>query len=448
MTGSDMTILSNRINYVFDLKGPSMTVDTACSSSLYALHLACQSLISGESDGAVVGGSNIINDIGQHIASVRLGVLSPTSTCHTFDERADGFGRGEGVCAIYIKTLSAAIANNDPIRAVIRATAVNSNGKGQGINHPSSEDQETVIRDAYAKANLRPEDTGCFECYGTGTPIGDPIEVLAAGNVFAAGRTPDNPLLLSSIKTNIGHTEGASGLASVIKAVLSIENSLIPATVGVERLNPAIDFRDGRLKVVRATIPWPGKLVKRVSINSFGCGGSNAHCIVECPRVLLGLKDGRAISQTSSNVVSDTVNACEMAGNTTFQVQRTHQKYLFAFSAHDQHSLDRNIDALSVVADKYLAVDIAYTLARKRSKHRCTAFTTATESDIKSQLIPQRVQRPSVMVSGPLVIAFIFTGQGAQWPGMGYGLVQQYPIVRETMSTLQSALDALPMPPD
>ncbi|KAH0198454.1 ketoacyl-synt-domain-containing protein, partial [Aureobasidium melanogenum] len=210
MTGSDMTILSNRINYVFDLKGPSMTVDTACSSSLYALHLACQSLISAESDAAVVAGSNVINDIGQHIASVRLGVLSPTSTCHTFDERANGFGRGEGVCAIYIKKLSGAIANNDPIRAVIRATAVNSNGKSQGINHPSSKDQEAVIREAYGKANLGYEDTGWFECHGTGTPVGDPIEVLAAGDVFASGRTPDNPLLLGSIKTNIGHTEGAS----------------------------------------------------------------------------------------------------------------------------------------------------------------------------------------------------------------------------------------------
>ena len=227
-----MTILSNRINYVFNLKGPSMTIDTACSSSLYALHLACQSLISGDSDAAIVGGSNIINDIQQHIFSVRLGVMSPTSTCHTFDERADGFGRGDGICAVYLKKLSAAIANKDPIRAVIRATAVNSNGRRQGINHPSSKGQEAVIREAYTRANLNYEDTGYFECHGTGTPVGDPIEVLSAGNVFAPGRTRHTPLLLSSIKTNIGHTEGASGLASVIKAVLSIENELIPATVG------------------------------------------------------------------------------------------------------------------------------------------------------------------------------------------------------------------------
>ncbi|KAH0317307.1 ketoacyl-synt-domain-containing protein, partial [Aureobasidium melanogenum] len=448
MTGSDMTILSNRINYVFDLKGPSMTVDTACSSSLYALHLACQSLTSAESDAAVVAGSNIINDIGQHIASARLGVLSPTSTCHTFDERANGFGRGEGVCALYMKTLSAAIANNDPIRAVIRATAVNSNGKSQGINHPSSKDQEAVIREAYTKANLRYEDTGWFECHGTGTPVGDPIEVLAAGDIFASGRTPDNPLLLGSIKTNIGHTEGASGLASIIKAVLSIENDMIPATVGVKKLNPAIDFKGGCLEVVRATMPWPENLCKRVSINSFGYGGSNAHCIVETPRILLGPRDGHAISQTSSDGAHDGTTACKMTALTTSQIQRTPKKYLFALSAHDPHALDRNLDALAVVADKYSAVDIAYTLARKRSKHPCTAFTTVIESNIESQLIPEKIQHTSIMATAPIVIAFVFTGQGAQWPGMGYGLVQQYPIVRKTMSTLQSALDALPKPPE
>ncbi|KAG9518256.1 ketoacyl-synt-domain-containing protein, partial [Aureobasidium melanogenum] len=448
MTGSDMTILSNRINYVFDLKGPSMTVDTACSSSLYALHLACQSLTSAESDAAVVAGSNIINDIGQHIASARLGVLSPTSTCHTFDESANGFGRGEGVCALYIKSLSAAIANNDPIRAVIRATAVNSNGKSQGINHPSSKDQEAVIREAYAKADLRYEDTGWFECHGTGTPVGDPIEVLAAGNIFASGRTPDNPLLLGSIKSNIGHTEGASGLASIIKAVLSIENDMIPATVGVKKLNPAIDFKGRCLEVVRATMPWPENLCKRVSINSFGYGGSNAHCIVETPRILLGPRDGHAISQTSSNGAHDGTTACKMTALPTFQIQRTPKKYLFALSAHDPHALDRNLDALAAVADKYSAVDIAYTLARKRSKHRCTAFTTVIKSNIESQLIPEKIQHTSMMATAPIVIAFVFTGQGAQWPGMGYGLIQQYPIVRKAISTLQSALDALPKPPD
>jgi acyl transferase domain-containing protein/NADPH:quinone reductase-like Zn-dependent oxidoreductase len=438
MTGSDMTILSNRINYVFNLKGPSMTVDTACSSSLYALHLACQSLISGDSDAAIVGGSNIINDIEQHIFSVRLGVLSPTSTCHTFDERADGFGRGEGICAIYLKKLSDAIANKDPIRAVIRSTAVNSNGKSQGINHPSSKGQEAIIREAYAKANLRYEDTGYFECHGTGTPVGDPIEVLSAGNVFASSRTSQNPLLLSSIKTNIGHTEGASGLASVIKAVLSIENSLIPATVGVQKLNSAIDFKEGRLKVVRTTTPWPEELLERVSINSFGYGGANAHCIIESPNILLG----PSYAKPKDFLVEDPKTT-----TSAFQIQHTPRKHLLVISSHDQNTFDKNINALAEEAEKYELADIAYTLTRK-TKHRCKAFATMTESDIKSHSLTKRIQCGAESILEPLVVAFVFTGQGAQWPGMGYGLIEQYEIVRKTMATLQSALDALPTPPD
>jgi acyl transferase domain-containing protein len=443
MTGSDMTILSNRINYVFNLKGSSMTVDTACSSSLYALHLACQSLISGDSDAAIVGGSNIINDIEQHIFSVRLGVLSPTSTCHTFDERADGFGRGEGICAIYLKKLSDAIANKDPIRAVIRSTAVNSNGKSQGINHPSSKGQEAVIREAYAKANLKYEDTGYFECHGTGTPVGDPIEVLSAGNVFASSRTPQKPLLLSSIKTNIGHTEGASGLASVIKAVLSIENNLIPATVGVKRLNPAIDFKDGHLKVVRTTMPWPEELLKRVSINSFGYGGANAHCIIESPDILLG----PSYANLESSL--DHYNAIEdhKIIDSAFQIQHTPRKHLLVISSHDQNSLDKNINALTEVAEKCELADIACTLTRK-TKHRFKVFATMTKSDIKSHPLAQRIQCGAKSITEPLVVAFVFTGQGAQWPGMGYGLIQQYEVVRKTMATLQSALDALSTPPE
>ncbi|KAH0287777.1 ketoacyl-synt-domain-containing protein, partial [Aureobasidium sp. EXF-3399] len=392
-----------------------------------------------------MNGSNIMNDIEQHISSVRLGVLSPTSTCHTFDERADGFGRGDGICAVYLKRFSAAIANKDPIRAVIRSTAVNSNGRSQGINHPSSKGQEAVIREAYTKANLNYEDTGYFECHGTGTPVGDPIEVLSAGNIFAPGRTRRNPLLLSSIKTNIGHTEGASGLASVIKAVLSIENELIPATVGVEKLNPAIDFREGRLEVVRTTMPWPEGLLKRVSINSFGYGGANAHCIIESCDVLL--HPSQAIPRPVS--FRDNAIATERHGteNSDFVVQRTPQKHLLVFSSHDQLTLERNINALAEVADKYSTADIAYTLTKK-TKHRCKAFATTTESDVKACFMAQRIQRGPDSISEPLVIAFVFTGQGAQWPGMGFGLIQQFENVRETMAALQSALDTLPTPPE
>ena len=432
MTGADMTILSNRINYVFNLKGPSMTVDTACSSSLYALHMACQSLLSGDAVAAVVGGTNVILGIEQHIASVRLGVLSPTSTCHTFDAAADGFGRGEGICAIYLKKLSDAIANKDPIRGVIRSTAVNANGRSQGINHPSSVDQESVIRAAYARAGLNIDETGFFECHGTGTKVGDPVEVNAIGNVFAAGRTSNAPLLLGSIKTNIGHTEGASGLASVIKAVLSIENNLIPATVGVTTLNPSIDFREGRLQVVTKATPWPKGRLKRASINSFGYGGANAHCIVESPQILLG-------AQQSTGSFHET--------SVKKTVRQTDKRYLLVHSAHDQPTLKKNVASLAESADTHCLPDMAYTLAYRRTMHRMRAFTVVHGCDTASQ-IHQNTIYGERQGHHHKAIAFTFTGQGAQWPRMGYDLVRHYPIVQKTMEALQASMDDLPAPPE
>jgi acyl transferase domain-containing protein len=218
----------------------SLTVDTACSSSLYALHLACQGLLLRDFDAAVVAGTNIIMDVLHQVTATKLGILSPTSTCHTFDARADGFGRAEGITVLYVKRLSDAVANGDPIRAVIRATAIYTNGKGSmGISHPGLQGQEAVIRQAYSKARLDFGETAYLECHGTGTPVGDPIEVAAAGNIFAHGRSSANPILLSSVKSQIGHTEGASGIAAIQKVVMALENGVVPASVGISKLNPA-----------------------------------------------------------------------------------------------------------------------------------------------------------------------------------------------------------------
>jgi acyl transferase domain-containing protein len=192
---------------------------------------------------AVVAGTNIIMDVLHQMTATKLGILSPTSTCHTFDAAADGFGRAEGITALYVKRLSDAVANGDPIRAVIRATAINTNGKGLGISQPGVLGQEAVIRMAYAKAKLDLGQTSYIECHGTGTPVGDPIEVKAIGNVFS-GRAAKSPLLLSSVKSQIGHTEGASGIASIQKVVMALEEGLVPATTGIKKLNPAREFRE------------------------------------------------------------------------------------------------------------------------------------------------------------------------------------------------------------
>jgi acyl transferase domain-containing protein len=209
-------------------------------------------------DAAVVAGTNIIMDVQHQLIATKLGILSKTSTCHTFDESADGFGRAEGITALYIKRLSSAIANGDPIRGVIRATAINTNGKGHGINHPGLSGQEAVIRKAYSKARLSLAETGFVECHGTGTPVGDPIEVAAIGKVFAEARTPETSLLLTAIKSNTGHTEAASGIASIQKVILSLEKGIIPAVVGIRRLNPAREFSI-------FFIPWGRLLISALS---------------------------------------------------------------------------------------------------------------------------------------------------------------------------------------
>ncbi|KAL8886198.1 MAG: hypothetical protein Q9215_006064 [Flavoplaca cf. flavocitrina] len=281
-TGGGITILSNRLNYVFNLHGPSMTLDTACSSSMYALHLAVSSIRSGECKSAIVGGSNLVLGPEAQLFTTKLGAISPTSTCHTFDASADGYARADGFGVLYVKKLSDALANGDPIRSVIRATSINANGRTGGISHPSPEGQEAVMRRAYeAAGGLDPDLTGYFECHGTGTAVGDPLEVSAVGKLFSPGRHQE-PLLIGSIKPNLGHSESSSGLAGVMKAVLAIEHGQIPATIGLVNPNPNIDFDGAKVKVVTETTPWPAsKPIKRASINSFGYGGANAHAIIE-----------------------------------------------------------------------------------------------------------------------------------------------------------------------
>ncbi|KAH9907259.1 hypothetical protein F4778DRAFT_768899 [Xylariomycetidae sp. FL2044] len=235
-TGGDTGILSSRISYLFGLKGPSVMVSTACSSSLYALDLACKAISAGECDSAIVGGVNLILQVDQQMNTAKLGVLSPTNQCHSFDESADGCGRAEGLGAIYIKSLSAAMENGDPIRAVIRSTA--SSGRcPDGMTHPSQHGQVQVMSLAYRLGNMAPEHTAYVECHGTGTPVGDPIEAAAIQAGMGVTRGSDSPVLIGSIKPNFGHSEAASSMATIVKATLALENGIIPPTAGITRLN-------------------------------------------------------------------------------------------------------------------------------------------------------------------------------------------------------------------
>ncbi|KAI5776257.1 hypothetical protein EDC01DRAFT_715178 [Geopyxis carbonaria] len=427
-TGTSPTLIANRVSYIFNLKGPSFVIDTACSSSMYAVHLACQSLLSGDANAAVVGGTNLIQSVETHLAFSKLGALSPTSQCHTFDASADGYGRADGIGALYLKRLSDAVRDNDPIRGVIRGTAINANGKTSGITRPSPDAQEECIRAAYRKAGLDPRETGYFEAHGTGTPTGDPLEVQAIGRVFAESRTADNPLLIGSIKTNLGHSEAASGIAGIMKAVLAVEKRLIPATIGLNTPNPNIDFTGNKVQVVTELTPWPKEFpVRRASINSFGFGGANAHTIVE------------AVESLVPNYRSD-----QRRRRGTSQ-----RPFLLTSSAHDQVSLTYNIDSLRQYSQSRPCdlVDLAYTLGCRRSQFFYRAFAVVSSNDKQHSLLDAEWVFHEKIGKNPPNIGFVFTGQGAQWPKMGAELLQVFPTFRRTIKRLDEALNRLKQPP-
>ncbi|KAF5665736.1 polyketide synthase [Fusarium circinatum] len=351
-TGVDPGLLSNRVSHVFNLRGPSIVVNTACSSSVYALHNACNALRTHECSAAVVGGSNLILTVDQHMNTGKLGVLSPTSTCHTFNSYANGYGRAEGVGAIYFKRLSDAVRDGDPIRGVIRSSATNNNGKaaGVGITYPGFDGQRNVMRHAYQRSGLDPMLTGYFESHGTGTAIGDPLEVHAVSDIMNSTRTDaDGPLNIGAVKTNIGHSEAASGLSAIIKAILMVERGIIPPTHGVADLNPKIDWKGWRVHVPTDPTPMPRHLpVMRVSVNSFGYGGTNAHVIVESPKSLLSMPQNYKYSMHGHSTKTKLARGA---------VNRS-RPYLLVFSAHDAGALKRNAVAHGKVAAKVISLSI------------------------------------------------------------------------------------------
>jgi len=287
-TGIARSILSNRVSYVFDLKGPSITLDTACSSSLVALQHAVQSLRSGDASQAIVAGTTLLLDPSMYIAESKLHMLSPDSRSRMWDKDANGYARGEGCAAVIVKPLSKAIADNDHIECIIREVGVGSDGRTDGITMPSATAQAALIRQTYEKAGLDVFADRCqyFECHGTGTLAGDPVEARAIHDAFFAGRSAEQckePLYCGSVKTVIGHLEGCAGLAGVLKASLALQNKTIPPNMHFNELNPEVAPFYGNLRVPVSASDWPETQGKplRASVNSFGFGGTNAHAILE-----------------------------------------------------------------------------------------------------------------------------------------------------------------------
>ncbi|KAL2816619.1 hypothetical protein BDW59DRAFT_166264 [Aspergillus cavernicola] len=412
VSGAGDFAISNRISYEYNLTGPSMTIKAACASSMICLHEACQSLRDSGCDAAIVAGTNLIITPTQTIAQTEAGVLSPTGQCRTFDASANGYARGEAINAVLIKRLSDAIRDQDPIRAVIRSTAVNCDGQSAGISAPNPVAHERMIRRAYEVAGLThfELDTPFVEVHGTGTPSGDPLELQGVASVFGGNQDT----YVGSIKANVGHGEGASGLTSIIKAVLMLENRTIPPQVNFVTPNPKIPFQAARLVVPLKTTQWPVGRPERISVNSFGITGANAHAIVE--------------SAAFHWVVHPETT-------TSSSLPR-----LLIISANTAGSLKRKATDIQNYADTYpeRTKDLSYTLGCRRAHLSHRAFCLAGAKDMTS--MPERIkQTPN--------INFVFTGQGAQWPTMGKELIEEFPQFRDDLMHMSAVLAKLPHPP-
>ncbi|KFY81215.1 hypothetical protein V499_00041 [Pseudogymnoascus sp. VKM F-103] len=457
--GTGQSILSNRISFCFDLRGPSVTLDTACSSSLVAVHLACQSLRTGESKTAIVGASNAILSPDIQIGMTNLHFLSPDSTCYTFDERANGYARGEGMAALILKPLNDAIRDGDTIRAVIRGTAVNSDGKTPGITLPSKEAQISLIRSAYEQSGCDPTVTGYFEAHGTGTPAGDPLEAGAVGAALGPYRSggEEGKLYVGSIKTNIGHLEGASGLAGLIKAVLSVEKGIIAPNLWFKNGNPAIDFDGWRIRVPTEPTPWPVSGLRRASVNSFGYGGTNGHVIVDDAYHYMQLRGLRGNHSTHTNIYEESHSSAHVSsailssltnGSKIPSLEQKRRPRIFQFAAHEENvaknvakTFAQNLQTRLENDEEKFLDDLAFTLSERRSLLPWSSFVVATT---KAELL-QKLGEVSIATRRlPKVprLGFVFTGQGAQWWAMGRKLLE-HPVFASTIAATNKVIQKL-----
>ncbi|KAJ5629452.1 hypothetical protein N7528_003109 [Penicillium herquei] len=412
--GTGNFALSNRVSYEYDLTGPSVTIQSACSSSTVGLHNACQDLYSGDCSGAIVAGTNLILSPTMTTTMSDNLVMAPDGTCKTFDQDANGYGRGEAINAVYIKLLEHAVRDGDPIRAVIRSTAINCDGKTRNITVPSTEGQKKLICQAYQKARIQKlSDTGFFECHGTGTVAGDTAEVTAVADLLK-----DNGMILGATKANFGHSEGASGLTSLIKSVMILEHMQIPPNAHLKTLNPCIPFEASGLHVPTEPIPFPINRKPRISLNSFGIGGSNAHVILDS-----------AASMCPASVKCDT---------------RTSEGHrLIVVSAASHSALKQRIaDLKQFSSSSSCSVsDLAYTLGVRREHlvQRAFAIVESVHELSKTEF--------EMLEAKKSTIAFIFTGQGAQWARMGQGLMENFGIFANTLRHLDKVLQTLHDPP-
>src|SRR6476660_1199458 len=413
-TGMMMTMLANRISYAFDFRGPSMTIDTACSSSLVAVHLAAQSIWNGECHLALAGGVNIMIGPNTAIAESKSGFLSPEGRSKAFDDSADGYARGEGGAIVVIKPLQRALDDGDEIYAQILGTAVSQDGHTDGITVPREEAQEAAIRTALRRAGVRPTEVGYVEAHGTGTPLGDPIEMRALACALTLDRPATNPLLIGSVKTNIGHLEAGAGVAGLIKAALVVKHGYIPANLHLKAPNRRVSLADLKIDVPGTGRPFPDYERRVVGVNSFGFGGTNAHVVLAEPPA----------------------PACASAVDRPPQLSPT----VLPISARSEEALVATAGRLAAHLASHPDVrmsDLGYTLGQRRThlnhRHAVIADNIADAREQLQALADGGQIATSRPESAAPKLAFVCTGMGPQWWQMCQGLLDVFPTFTDSI---------------
>ena len=432
-TGCAHSIAANRISYCFNLRGPSIAMDTACSSALTAVHAACEHIRAGRGDAALAGGVTVMITPGGFIGFSRASMLSPEGRCKAFDASADGFVRGEGAGMVLLKRLSHALADGDPIHGVIIGTALNQDGHTNGISLPSAEAQARLVREACIDAGIAPSQIGFVEAHGTGTAVGDPIEAHALAAALCDDRPAEVPLLIGSVKTNLGHLETAAGVAGLVKTLLVLKHRQIPPSLHFKTPNPNIDFTALKLRVPTALEPFPetGSEPRIAGVNSFGFGGANAHILLAEPPTRPG------------------------PDHSGIHIERA---WPLVLSARSEEALRSSASRLRDWADEQskangnspMLPDLAYTLGAKRNHHpyRLTLIAHSMRevveelnsyhigdqkgSKVRVAFVPRPEQTPRV--------AFVMSGQGPQWWGMGGELMRYEPVFRQSIEQCDAAM--------
>ena len=431
-TGNALSIAANRLSYFLDWHGPSWAVDTACSSSLVAVHQACQSLLQRECNLALAGGVNLMLTPQLTLTFSEAQMIAADGRCKTFDAAADGYVRSEGCGVVVLKRLSDALANGDNIQGIIRGSAVNQDGQTNGLTAPNGKSQQEVIHLALANARVKSNQISYVETHGTGTSLGDPIEVNSLKAVLMSGRESNQPCWIGSVKTNIGHTEAAAGIAGLIKVVLSLEHGEIPPHLHLKQLNPYIELENTAIEIPTQLQSWSsGEQPRLAGVSAFGFGGTNAHVIVE-------EAPGRGKRQKAK-------------GKSEELSERTH--HILTLSAKSEKALLQ----LAQSYEKFLGnnstaaiADICFTANTGRShfNHRL-AIITSDQQELADQLAKISVgEEPNGVFSGKLSnnkapkIAFLFTGQGSQYINMGRQLYETQPVFRRTLDQCEQILQS------